>query len=51
MRLTDNDIKDEGARMIGEALKINSTLIDLNLCCDRKKKEENKGRKMKYEMN
>ena len=28
-----NDIGDEGARMISEGLKSNSTLIELNLLC------------------
>ena len=33
---TANNIGDEGARMISEALKINSTLTKLNLRCDEK---------------
>ena len=33
---TDNNIGEEGARMISEALKINSSLTDLNLYCDAK---------------
>ena len=33
---TGNDIGAEGARMISEALKINSTLTELNLECDEK---------------
>ena len=31
---TDNNIGADGARMISEALKINSTLTELNLRCD-----------------
>ena len=31
---TDNKIGDEGARMISESLKINTTLTELNLGCD-----------------
>ena len=33
---TDNEIGDEGARMISEGLKINSTLTKLNLESDEK---------------
>ena len=33
---TDNNIGDEGARMISEGLKCNSTLTELNLSCDEK---------------
>ena len=41
---TVNNIGDEGARMISETLKINSTLTELNLYCDVKyyKIEKNK---------
>ena len=35
---TDNNIGDEGARMIGEALKTNTTLTKLHLWCDEMKK-------------
>ena len=28
-----NDIRDEGASLFGEALKVNTTLISLNLIC------------------
>ena len=35
---TDKNIGVEGARMISEALRINGTLAELNLSCDRKKK-------------
>ena len=31
---TDNNIGDEGARMISESLKTNTTLTELNLKCD-----------------
>ena len=31
---TGNEIGDEGARMISEGLKSNSTLTELNLWCD-----------------
>ena len=34
MKGTDNNIGAEGARMISEALKINTTLTTLDLCCD-----------------
>ena len=37
---TGNDIGAEGARMISEALKINSTLTELNLECDENNNEE-----------
>ena len=35
MRWTDNIIRAEGARMISEVLKINSTLIKFDLRSDR----------------
>ena len=31
---TDNNIGEEGAKMISESLKINTTLTTLNLGCD-----------------
>ena len=31
---TDNEIRDEGAKMLSEVLKSNSTLTTLNLGCD-----------------
>ena len=34
IKWTDNDIGDEGARMISEALKTNTTLTTLHLGCD-----------------
>jgi hypothetical protein len=33
MMCTDNDIGDEGAKALGEALKLNSTITTLNLGC------------------
>ena len=38
---TGNNIVDEGARMISEALRINGTLTELNLRSERKNKENN----------
>jgi len=32
MKIDDNSIGDEGAKSIGEALKINKTLTQINLC-------------------
>ena len=43
---TDNKIGDEGAKMISESLKINTTLTTLNLSCD-----EIKIMKFKYDNN
>ena len=43
---TDNDIGQEGAGMISEALKINSTLTELNLSGDRKKKRIKKTKRL-----
>ena len=34
MNMADNLIGNEGARMISEVLKTNSTLTTLNLSCD-----------------
>ena len=34
LRWTDNNIGAEGARMISEALKINSTVTELDMSCD-----------------
>ncbi len=31
---TDNEIGDSGAIKISELLKVNTTLTELNLCCD-----------------
>ena len=39
---TDNKIGDEGARMISEALKCNSTLTILDLYSDEKNDKEKK---------
>ena len=38
---TGNDIRGEGAGMISESLKINSTLTELNLCCVMKNSNKN----------
>ena len=35
---TENRIGCEGAKRIGELIKINSSLTQLNLCCDEKSK-------------
>ena len=40
----DGNIGDDGATLINEALKMNSTLTLLNLSSDRKKKEEKRKR-------
>ena len=39
---TDRYIADDGTRMISEALKINSTLTELNLRGDGKREKEQK---------
>ena len=36
MRWSVNEIEAEGARMISEALNINSTLTELDIGCERK---------------
>ena len=47
MRWTDKNVRDEGARMISEALKINTTLISLNLRGDWNKKRDKRRWKRK----
>ena len=37
--MTGNEIGDEGAKALGEALKLNSTLKTLNLKCDNEKEK------------
>ena len=37
----DNDIGDAGATTLGEALKINTSLVKLNLECDNTRKRTN----------
>ena len=44
--MTDNHMRDEGAKSMSEMLKVNSTLTSLNLRC-----EEEKERKKKKETN
>ena len=39
MKQIDNNIRDEGAMMIGEGLKSNSALTTLNLWSDEEEKE------------
>ena len=41
---TGNNIGIEGARIISEVLKCNSTLTELNLGCDEKNDKERKNR-------
>ena len=49
---TDNEIGDSGANKISESLKVNSTLIKLNLTCDEQEyKWRREGKKMKEQMN
>lgn len=38
--LSGNNIGDSGVEMIGEALKSNSSLIKLDLGCDKKKRNK-----------
>ena len=48
----DNDVGDEGARMISDSLKVNSTLTKLGLCRDNDKWIINRqGKKKKKYMN
>ncbi len=49
MNGTDNNIEAEGARMISEVLKFNSTLTKMNLRCDKKNDKERKERKQNNE--
>ena len=49
MRWTGNGIGAEGARIISEALKINSTLTKLDLGCGRKKKRTKKVKRLRSE--
>ena len=37
--MTGNEIGDEGARALCEMLKVNTTLTELNLSCEEKRKE------------
>ena len=39
---TDNRIGDEGAKMISEGMKSNSTLTSLNLGCEEEKQKRRK---------
>ena len=47
----EKSIGAEGARMISEGLKINSTLTKLNLTCDIMKWNKERTIKEKFEMN
>ena len=42
-RLADNRIGDEGARALGDALKTNTTLIELDLRCEQHHKKAQQG--------
>ena len=45
MKYIVNNIGAEGAKMISEGLKSNSTLTELDLSCDEKEEKENKNEK------
>ena len=38
--MTDNGIGDEGAKSMSEMLKVNTTLTELDLSCEERKKRE-----------
>ena len=48
--MTDNDVGDEGAKGMSEMLKVNTTVASLNLCSEKKRKDEKK-REMKDKKN
>ena len=48
---TVNQIGDEGAKAISEAMKINTTLTELNLTGDDKRGKRKKSEKWKQKMN
>ena len=38
---TDNEIGEEGIKSLNEVMKVNSTLISLDLSCERKREKRN----------
>ena len=48
---TDNDIGSEGARMLSETLKTNTTLTVLNLFCDENVDDKNDINEDNWNMN
>ena len=43
--MTDNDIRDEGAKAMSEMLKVNTTLTSLNVGCEEERKKERRKEK------
>ena len=44
--MTDNGIRDEGAKALSEGLKANATLKELNLWSEKERKEKEKEKRM-----
>ena len=44
--MTDNDVRDEGAKALSEMLKVNTTLTSLNLNCEDEKRSAFRERTM-----
>ena len=45
--MTGNEIGEEGAKAMSEALKVNTTLTKLDLRCEEERKRKRKERRMK----